>query len=150
MIPVQPRDLPLLLASSRFASDEETEPLDRIRMQKGVFLAQMGGPNEWRELFDYEPYDWGPYSRALASALSGLRREELLEVEPVPQSRYATYRATARGERLVDELADALDESQVDFIRRVRQFVTTRSFNRLLRDVYAAYPGMATASRFVG
>src|SRR5262249_30104921 len=45
------RALPLLLASDRFASGEEREPLDRLRMQKGVFLLQMRGPTRWGQSF---------------------------------------------------------------------------------------------------
>ena len=41
------RLLPLLLASDRCASPDEAEPLDRLRMQKGVFLLAMRGRPEW-------------------------------------------------------------------------------------------------------
>jgi uncharacterized protein YwgA len=63
--------LPLLLASERFATDEETEPLDRIRVQKGVFLLEQRGPSSWRSLYTFSPYDWGPFSRDLAQELVG-------------------------------------------------------------------------------
>ena len=39
------RALPLLLASARSIEADETEPLDRLRMQKGVFLLEQRGPD---------------------------------------------------------------------------------------------------------
>ena len=57
--------LPLLIASSKFVEPDESEALDRLRMQKGVFLLENRGPMEWRRLYEFEPYDWGPFSKSL-------------------------------------------------------------------------------------
>lgn len=140
--------LPLLLASTRFAAGDESQPLDRVRMQKGVFLLQMRGSEAWRGLFDFEPYDWGPYSRQLSSSVSHLLVDGMLEQDQQTSSGYSAYRTTPAGERAVSDLEGQLSPSELEFIRAVRRFVTTRSFNQLLRDVYAAHPEYATASRF--
>ena len=143
---MRPSDLPLLLASETFASDDEPQPLDRLRMQKGVFLLEMGGPGLWR-LFDFEPYNWGPYSRGLASTVNKLVEDDMLAKVSVPRARYHAYRTTAHGEGAITV---DLSSAEEDFIRRVRAFVTSRSFAQLLRDVYAAHPEYATRSLFGG
>jgi uncharacterized protein YwgA len=142
--------LPLLLASDRFAPGSEREPLDRLRMQKGVFLLQMRGRQEWAELFPFEPYDWGPFSRELANAVTRLLGLGLLEKESLPNRRYGRYRTTAAGERVVDQAAVELTPEEHNFIASVRRLLTERSFTQLLRDVYAAYPDYAVNSRFQG
>ena len=45
--------IPLLLASEQFAAEHELEPLDRLRMQKGVFLLMERGPESWRDLYSF-------------------------------------------------------------------------------------------------
>ena len=142
------RDLPLLLASDRFGrGEEESQPLDRLRMQKGVFLLEMGGPSKWQDLFHFEAYDWGPYSRGLATSVEQMVAEGYLEKVPVLHGRYHSYRTTPVGEDRISELLDTREER---FVARVREFVTSKSFAQLLRDVYAAHPEYATRSRFRG
>lgn len=140
--------LPLLLASDRFATADEREPLDRLRMQKGVFLLQMRGPLRWRDSFDFFPWDWGPYSRDLAQTVGELTRGELMETRSVEGRQYPTYRTTPEGERLLATMA--LMPEEMDFVRKVRRFVTSRAFNQLLREVYAEHPEYAVNSRFHG
>jgi uncharacterized protein YwgA len=145
---LSPRLLPVLLAADRYGSADESEPLDRIRMQKGVFLFAKRGPKDWRDIYCYLPFDWGPYSSALASDLSDLVAEGLLDYEQVPGRRFGRYRTTPAGERALAGIP--LDPRIDTFVRAVRHFVTTRSFSELLRDVYAAFPVYATRSRFQG
>lgn len=147
---VDRRALPLLLASARFASDAETEPLDRLRMQKGVFLLEMNGPAEWRDLYPFKPYDWGPFSRDLIRDLPAMAEEGLITEERLPRRGYPAYRTTEPGEMVVADALRTLPPTRVEFVRRVRQFVTTRAFSRLLRDVYEVYPEYALKSRFSG
>lgn len=144
------RLLPLLLASDRCAGSSETEPLDRLRMQKGVFLLAMRGLPEWRESFKFTPYDWGPYSFDLASTIESLLADGLLTKDLVPGRRYSRYRTTQAGERLITELATGHLHNERIFICAVREYVTSRSFARLLREVYKAYPDFAVNSRFAG
>lgn len=142
--------LPLLLASEYARSTDERFPLDRIRMQKAVFLLTKRGPEKWSLLYDYQPYNWGPYSPTLVHDLEAWVRTGELAVEDYPHSRYGQYETTPAGEAEAERVWGELTPAQQDFVRSVRRFVTRRSFNRLLRDVYAAYPDYATKSQFTG
>ena len=141
--------LPLLLASDEYAPDHEFEPLDRLRLQKGVFLLQMRGPERWRSLYKYTPWDWGPYSRELASEVVHMVESGLLEEEPIGRRRYPRYRTTPEGSDMLAHLGD-VSATELEYVRRTRSYVTSRSFSQLLREVYAAYPKYAVASRFQG
>lgn len=143
---VDPDILPLLLASPRVAREDESQVIDRLRMQKAVFLMRERGPRAWRDAYDFEPYDWGPYSSGLSARVADLIERGLLVTERVGVRGYGSYRTTAAGERLLDNLA--VPKTALDFTASVRHFVTSRSFSKLLKDVYAAYPQYAANSRF--
>lgn len=140
--------LVLFLASDRYAAADEIEPMDRLRMQKGIFLLVQNGPSNWNQLFTFEPYDWGPYSRQLASDLRELKAcGHLLDDASTP-ARYGAYRTSLQGEQELINIS--LADNQAEFIRSVRAFVTTRPFNRLLTEIYAAFPKYAANSKFAG
>jgi uncharacterized protein YwgA len=136
--------------STLATSTDEPYPLDRIRIQKAIFLLTRRGTPEWQELYRYKPYNWGPYSSQLADDMDKLVGQGLVEVADVPGSRYPRYQATAEGEARATEIWSVLKPKERDFIRSVRSYVTGRSFTRLLREVYAEYPEFATASYFSG
>jgi hypothetical protein len=140
------RALPLLLASDRFASGDAGEPLDRLRMQKGVFLLQMRGPPRWQQTFAFVPWDWGPYSRELVRTVGELQQADLLEARAVEFREYPSYRTTAQGEEALAAVEISREERA--FLRQVRHYVTSRAFKQLLREVYAEYPEYARNSRF--
>lgn len=119
-------------------------------MQKAVFLCVQRGSDAWKSLYDYEPYDWGPYSRPLARDLVALSNSGLVKTEEVPGHRYGRYTTTAQGEDAASSLLAELAESEQRFLSQVRTYVTSKPFAALLREVYAAYPRFATASKFSG
>lgn len=50
-------DLLLLLA----AGADGRYDLDPIRLMKGCFIVSQGGRPEWQGLYDFRPYDYGPF-----------------------------------------------------------------------------------------
>jgi uncharacterized protein YwgA len=142
--------LPLLMASSKFVDPDESEALDRLRMQKGVFLLENRGPTEWRSLYEFEPYDWGPFSRSLIQDVNQMVVNGQMMTVRFEGFRFWEYQNTEQGELLVEDAVANLEESTVEFVRRIRNYVTHRSFSQLLKEVYAAYPDYAVRSRFTG
>lgn len=142
--------LPLLLSSSVAAAPHEDFPLDRVRMQKAVFLCVKRGAKTWNGLYDYRPYNWGPYSAALTRDLGRLVGAAELAVREAPGSAHDAYVATDLGEARAADAWRELSPNEAEFIRTIRAWVTSRTFAALLRDVYAAYPEYATESRFIG
>jgi uncharacterized protein len=145
---MKPEQLPLLLASDKIAGEGETQPLDRVRMQKAVFLAEQRGPAEWRLLYEFVPYNWGPFSRDLQDDLAVLVSEGRLDLLRTHTGQYRSYVASGSVRTEVDRILLSLEPRKVNFLRSIRRFVVTRSFERLLRDVYGAYPSYSTKSQF--
>jgi hypothetical protein len=141
------QDLPLLLAGAVAPPGGDLYPLDRIRMQKAVFLlVERGGPN-LRNLYSYRPYNWGPYSDELAADLRSLQAAGRLSVDTTSR-RYGRYTLTPAGAAVAAQVSAELTPFERAFVADVRNYVTKSSFSKLLREVYAAYPDYATASQF--
>lgn len=142
--------LPLLLSSSRFADNDGPHPLDRIRMQKAIFLLTQRGSPRWRNSYDYTPYNWGPYCRELTNDLAVLKEAGVLHESGPKAGRYGSYSLTPQGEASADTFVLSLSDPEISFIGEVRKYVTSKDFNSLLREVYEAYPDFASNSLWSG
>ena len=146
--PAQSWVLPLLLCSGQAATQDGPYPLDRIRMQKAVFLLTQRGAPEWAELYTYRPYDWGPYCRELTEDLNLLASNGLLRESPAQRSRYGQFMLSEQGQQLATIFWPRLPPEERRFLSSVRAYVTKKDFNGLLHEVYSAYPQYATQSRW--
>ncbi len=124
------------------------DELDPVRIQKGMFLLSERGPA--RGIYDFHAYDWGPFSSTIYTDLTMLTAVGELEESKVPGRTWSTYRVTARGHERALAAATQAGEIATGWLKQAREFLTTRSFAQLLRDVYALYPDMAVNSRFGG
>lgn len=138
----------LLLLDGEALGAGGSRTIDPVRVQKGMFLLSKIGPA--RDLYDFSPYHWGPFSRDVYRDLDALEAEGLVRSEPVPGQSWAKYSVTAAGSDRAREFGRTLDPEQIEWLSKLRRFLTTRSFNKLLRDVYDQFPEFATRSRFQG
>jgi uncharacterized protein len=81
---VNQNDLALVLVSRLAGRPGERYPLDRIRVQKAVFLLTQRGSQSWRSLYFYKPYNWGPYSVQLAFDMNLMESMGLVETTDAP------------------------------------------------------------------
>ena len=118
-----------------------------IQVQKALFkfAEEAGAPPS--QQYRFEPYNWGPCSRQIYSDLEHFRQEALIEFVPTGRG-WSTYRVPRRGEKEVAQLRERASPALLDRLDTIRNWVTTRSFNRLLRDVYREYPDYARNSLF--
>jgi uncharacterized protein len=134
-------DIVILLADGAAGRNYRLDP---IRLMKGAFLVSQRGRDPWRELFHFRPYDYGPFDRAVYGLKDSLVRQGLLEARP--DGRYDSYVLTSSGQARVGEIEAAEGVEDAAWVRQVGAFVCSRSFSRLLRDVYAEYPAFAVRS----
>jgi uncharacterized protein len=121
-------------------------PTDQIRLMKGMFLLSKEGPPEGRDLYDFEPYDFGPFDKRVYADLDSLTSDGLIASDPVMGTNRRTFRVTSRGEAMVRELAAGFSPESLQYLADLKQFVGSMSFLRLLRHVYAKYPQYAVRS----
>lgn len=111
-------------------------PTDPVRLMKGAFLVVRRGQNEWKHLFQFRGYDYGPFDPQVYDTKDTLVLRDLLEVG---RGRYEQYELTDRGREKVTEARHRLG-ADADWIRRIGSYTSNRSFNQLLEDIYAEYP----------
>jgi uncharacterized protein len=118
-----------------------------IQVQKTMFkFAQEAGAPQV-EIYDFEPYNWGPCSFAIYDDLGEMRDEDLIRFEPSGRG-WNTYRTTAAGNERIEVLRSVADPHLLAELDKAREYVVRRPFARLLHDVYADYPEYATQSLF--
>jgi DNA-binding PadR family transcriptional regulator len=132
-------DVLLLLA------DGATGPfdLDPIRIMKGAFLVSQRGRQEWKSLFHFQPYAYGPFDASVYGAVERLVVRGLLEKSS--ERRYDSYGLTDEGRLRVEGLNQQLG-TDADWIRSVGEYVTSRPFAQLLQEVYSEFPKFAARS----
>jgi hypothetical protein len=145
---IERSDWLLLLVDNEVLGAQGPAELDPVRIQKGMFLLSERGPA--RQLYAFRPYNWGPFSSAIYADLDTLTRQGYLTEEKVLGRSWSTYRITTRGHERAVASAEQTGGKAVGWLKQTREFLTTRSFAHLLRDVYALYPDYAVNSRFGG
>jgi hypothetical protein len=117
---------------------------DPIRLMKACFLVSQQGRQAWRGLFNFEPYDYGPFDRSVYVARDVLLASGMLQ--EARRGRYPTYSPTEQGNARVGEIATAIGEHDAHWLAGIGSYVTSKSFSRLLDEVYAAFPAYAVRS----
>jgi hypothetical protein len=132
-------DLLLLMAKG---AEEGAYPFDAIRAMKSSFIVSQRGLTEWRQLFDFRPYDYGPFDASVYRSRDSLVAQGLLEVQP---GTHDATRLTANGQQRALDLEAQLGPS-ADWLKQIGHWASSRSFAQLLREVYSEYPDFAARS----
>ena len=140
---LRPRDWLVLLF------DGAGEPLDRVRIQKSMFLFAERSKAPAGEKYEFRPYHYGPFSSDIYRDLDQLVSEGRLRLEADSDgSASPGYSLTGPGQRMVEELRARAAGERLELLRSLRDWVTARSFGTLLNDVYRLYPQYAVNSVF--
>lgn len=132
--------------------------MGRTRFQKMIFLLQATqADTNTRTDFNFVPYDYGPYSKALQLDVNHLIERDLLEEEPRmdPSGKCMyRYRITEKGKMLVDRLLTepAYREYQFETVLRrleeIKSDINDKDLDVLLREIYTKYPEYAQLSKY--
>ncbi len=123
------------------------EELDPIRIQKGMFLFAKGSGAPEDELYDFQPYNWGPCSFTIYDDLDSLYEDGLIERRPVPGKSWSRYQVTGSGRSLITK-ARGQGSPASRYLNKIKGSIKEASFNDLLTSVYEKYPEYATQSHF--
>jgi hypothetical protein len=127
------------------------QTLDPIRIMKGLFLFSMETPEHLLapyERYDFIPYSFGPYSYDIDRDLDRLVEHGYVKISKKAGKSWNYYYLSEKGKREAQELASEMPPQAIAYLRKVRTFVLSVSFTKLLDTIYAKYPGFATKSRY--
>ena len=139
-MPLRPRDRLLLLF------DGARKPIDRVRIQKSMFLFAQQSKAPDHEKYAFEPYDYGPFSAAIYPDLERLNASDLIRRDE--SGRSPAYALTTLGVAATSKLAARVPAERLKVLQGIRDWVMARTFEQLLTDVYAMYPKFAVRSVF--
>jgi uncharacterized protein YwgA len=144
----RPDWLLLLLALS-----DSSEPLDPVRLQKGMFLLSRERGLPPLESYDFAAYDYGPFSAQIYRDLDRLYDTGLVERIQTPGYTWSRYRPTEAGTAEAQRLVDAMDGDQREsavYLQELKRGVLAMGFRDLLKHVYSRYPEFSENSVFQG
>lgn len=133
----------LFLGTGKAANQE----LDPVRIMKGMFLLEKQGGLE-KHSYNFEPYDYGPFSISLYSDLDLLEGKELIERLPRLGRNWSYVRVTDEGRKLANSLEERAKPEELQLILKVHSEVLDKTFAELLRHIYEKYPEYAGRSVF--
>ena len=124
------------------------EAVSPVQLQKSLFLLGQHLPNEVGDsYYQFFPYNWGPCSFQIYDDLDVLRVAGYIETVPTGRG-WSIYRQSDKGHALADSLRESAPDHLTADLISIREWVTSRDFSTLLRDVYEKYPKYATNSMF--
>lgn len=135
----------LMLAA--LAAGGENATFAPVQVQKLFFLIDreasnlVGGP-----FFDFVPYDYGPFDKAVYIELDSLYSQELLQTRGI--SNYRTYALTPAGFAAGTSVLTTMSASAKKFLREAAQWVRSLNFQQLVAAIYNRYPDMRVNSIF--
>src|SRR6266478_2091654 len=95
---LKPRDWLLLLFQGA------SKPIDRVRIQKAMFLFAQRSKAHDHEKYQFEPYDYGPFSAAIYPDLEKFESSDLIRREE--SARSPAYSLTTLGRGVTTSLAE--------------------------------------------
>jgi len=122
-------------------------PHTPVQVQKLFFLLDKNIPETYNgPLFDFKPYNYGPFDRDVYLVLEKLEEEGLVDIDT--QYSWRTYGLTVKGQEEAGKIFKQLPENARSFIPAASEFVRALNFTQLVRAIYKAYPEMKQNSVF--
>ncbi len=121
-----------------------------VQVQKMFFLLDRNiGRSLGGTYFNFRPYDYGPYDKAVYSELEALARMGLAQSSVSSDWRQIrTFTLTAAGQAKGQAHSNMLPDDARKYIQKISQFVRSLSFAELVGAIYRAYPAMKKNSVF--
>jgi len=134
---------------SAMAAGGENTTFTPVQVQKLFFLLDregahlVDGPH-----FNFAPYDYGPFDRAVYDALEALARQNLAQVQNT--GRYRVYSLSQAGRQRGTARLQALPLATQNYLTNLASWVRQLSFEQLVASIYNRYPEMKANSVFRG
>lgn len=142
-----PSDTQKFMLAALSSADNPRASYTPLEAQKLFFLLDkeasdlVGGTR-----FNFLPYDYGPFDKAVYEELDSLAMKGLVSVDR--SGRYKRYSLTSNG--LAEGAAEfgRLNPTAQQYIKDVANWLLTSTFQTIVSSIYARYPDMKVNSVF--
>ena len=108
-----------------------------------VFIKEIR--KDLEDVFNFIPYDYGPYSFVLQKIVDKLNKEGYLKIEVYEDRK--DFILTDKGMIRAKKVYEKLDKKTIMTLEKLRQDATQLGYSGVLRYVYLRYPEYTTASK---
>lgn len=126
------------------------QTLSPVQLQKAAFLLDRNNLLTGDRGFNFAPYDYGPFDKAVYDEASALAARGLAFITSSPWGRWNVYGATDRGISEGLAVLERLPVKHRRFVEDVTEWVRGQSFSSLVKSIYQQYPEMKANSVFQG
>jgi len=137
----------LLILYLHLPSFEGKKTTNPMQMMEGIFLI-CKEIEEFENLYEFEPYLYGPCSFGVYSDLRQLITKGIIYEYAQRVHCWSLYSLTSSGEKIAREIIQKIPEESLDKISDIKQTITKLSLTELLRLIYRKYPDYARKSIF--
>jgi uncharacterized protein len=123
--------------------------LTPLQVQKQLFLSEklIGAELSYTPRFDFQPYHYGPFDKAVYDALDSLSNVGHVEILNAGQ-KHRRYALTEAGLHAAGLATANVDPAILKKLAKIAKFVTSLSFRDLVSVIYREYPEMRVNSVF--
>ena len=118
-----------------------------VQVQKLFFLLDREAPHLFSgPHFDFQPYDYGPFDRAVYIELDNLSATGMVQIEN--SGRVRRYCLTNGGMKLGEDVLLTMSNASRDYLQKLSEWIAALSFQQLVSAVYLRHPDMKVNSVF--
>ena len=130
-------------------SPADMHPFSPVQVQKLFFILDRNlFEDPVKRYFGFQPYDYGPFDKAVYAELEALAKHGWVEIMVSQGANPRTYRLTFQGQKRGAEGLKSFPEATQQYMQKVVRFVHSLSFAQLVSSIYQAYPDMKRNSVF--
>lgn len=119
-----------------------------VHLQKTLFLVDYKLPQLFAHRYAFQPYDYGPFDKDVYADAAALERAGLVVIVQEPGEYHRTYRVTAKGLEVGQQLLAAMPPQSAALVRQIANIVTRLGFRELVTAIYESFPEMKVNSIF--
>lgn len=143
---VSPKDWVLIFLSSGFETTEDEPSIQGwLMFTKQFFVFVKEVKKELDAIFNFVPYDYGPYSFILQEDVEELVSKDYIKV--INNGDRKDYFLTEKGREKAEECKKSVPDKTLQTISNLRKEATQLGYSGILRYVYTKYPEYTSASK---
>lgn len=129
-------------------STADKQSFTPVQIQKLFFLMQKKFPEIIHNEFNFIPYAYGPFDKAIYEEMDKLKNNGYVEIQNPSNVTWSLYCLTEKGLEQGKMYFYTLSESVQEYALKYSNFVRSLSFSELVSAVYKEYPDMKVNSVF--